>query len=228
MSDRNVRQRDLVPNEVLRNTNLIVVGAGAVGRQVTTLLANMGAKKIHLVDSDVVSIENLAVQGYRPDQIGVSKVEANRELENVNPGELTINPIFQKFDRFLPVADDSMPLAIFSCVDNMESRSFIWKAGHEAKRYKDQFSFFVDGRIAAEHMEVYTWVKGDDRSRYEATIFPDVEAHPASCTGRTTLYSSFVVAGMMVGEFVKWLRGQNSMVCREQSFNMLINHYTAS
>src|SRR4051812_2050179 len=74
--DRAVRQRDLVPPAALAAYHVLVVGVGAVGRQVALQLAALGADAMTIVDDDTVAVENLAVQGYSPAEIGLPKVEA--------------------------------------------------------------------------------------------------------------------------------------------------------
>ena len=44
------RQSDLVPRETLTSTPIVVVGVGAVGRNVAMSLASIGAESVLLVD----------------------------------------------------------------------------------------------------------------------------------------------------------------------------------
>src|SRR4051794_31354668 len=86
LADRDVRQRELVPPERLARCRVIVIGVGAIGRQVALQLAAMGASAIDLIDHDVVAVENLAPQGYRPCDLGMSKVDATAQLcRAINP-----------------------------------------------------------------------------------------------------------------------------------------------
>lgn len=225
LKDRDIRQRDLVPAKKLKDTTIVVIGAGAVGRQVIGILSHMGASTINIVDPDMVSVENLAVQGYRPDQIGKSKVVACKEdFSAVNPGQLMIRTYEEKFNRFMkfPI---SGPLVVFSCVDSIESRRFIFEALLEARSYKDKYAMFVDGRMAAEYLEVYTHLQGRSKDYYLESLGLDNREYPASCTGRTTLYSCYTLAGMMVAEFVKWLRDQPLAICNSQVYNMFASDY---
>jgi hypothetical protein len=202
----------------------MVIGVGAIGKQVATLLVSMGAPYVCVVDPDEVGVENLNVQGYYQEQIGKPKVEAfDSVAKSHNPEVKT----FLHHRRYGPDIDPrnglTLPhLVVFSCVDSIEVRSFIWQSLFESKYTKD-FDLFVDGRMAAETLRMFAWKKGTDKKKYEETLFPGAEAFPVSCTGRTTLYTSYVIAGMMVGSFVKWLRKQP--VPFEQAFNMLADEH---
>lgn len=222
-SDRDVRQRDLVPAGRLSKIAFMVIGVGAIGRQVATLLAAMGAQRITLVDDDTVGTENLAVQGYRPEDLGKPKVEVLRDfLLPLNPGVLRIRAVQRKYLRgiqCLKNPDDE--LVTFCCVDNIAARKFIWNQIRADEATSP--SLWVDGRMAAETLRILTWWRGQPPEQYDQTLFESHEAFQAPCTGRTTLYSSYVVSGMMVGEFVKWLREQFLIITKDQIFNMMVS-----
>src|SRR4051812_4038979 len=96
---RDARQRDLVPPERLQQCHALVIGVGAVGRQVALQLAALGVSRLTLVDDDTVSIENLAAQGYWPADLGRPKVEVTAQLcRSVYP-EAVLTAIPQRFAR---------------------------------------------------------------------------------------------------------------------------------
>src|ERR671936_2262498 len=74
--DRDLRQRGLIPPERLAACHALVVGVGAIGRQVALQLAAVGVPLLLLYDPDIVEGVNLAPQGYRPDQLGTLKSHA--------------------------------------------------------------------------------------------------------------------------------------------------------
>src|SRR6476620_8607994 len=74
--NRDVRQREIVPPAALAACHALVVGVGAIGRQVALQLAAIGTAAVDLVDDDVVGEENLAPQGYWPRDLGRPKVDA--------------------------------------------------------------------------------------------------------------------------------------------------------
>src|SRR5438874_12255425 len=76
LPNRDLRQRQIVPPERLASCHAVVIGVGAIGRQVALQLAAVGIPLLLLYDHDAVAEENLAPQGYCPDQLGLAKVDA--------------------------------------------------------------------------------------------------------------------------------------------------------
>ena len=62
-ADRDIRQREIVPPEKLAGCHVVVVGVGAIGRQVALQLAAVGVPSLELFDHDTVEVENLAAAG---------------------------------------------------------------------------------------------------------------------------------------------------------------------
>src|SRR2546421_4948292 len=84
--DRDIRQRDLVPREKLNQCHAMVIGVGAIGRQVALQLAAIGISFMELIDHDLVAVENLAAQGYWPQDLQRPKVMATAELcQHIHP-----------------------------------------------------------------------------------------------------------------------------------------------
>ena len=90
---------------------------------------------------------------------------------------------------------------LFCCVDSIETRKLIW----ETVRHK--VDFFCDGRMSAEVLRVLTVSDAAGRTHYPTTLFTASEAFRGACTAKSTIYCSGVAAGLMVGQFTKWLRG---------------------
>ena len=78
--DRDVRQRGLVPPERLARCHAVVIGVGAIGRQVALQLAALGIARMTLFDDDMVQAVNLAPQGYWPEDLELPKVHATAEI----------------------------------------------------------------------------------------------------------------------------------------------------
>src|SRR2546421_5518329 len=84
--DRDIRQRQIVPPEKLASCHAIIIGVGAIGRQVALQLAAVGIAAMELIDHDLVGVENLAPQAYWPADIGKPKVEVTASLcRAINP-----------------------------------------------------------------------------------------------------------------------------------------------
>ena len=204
--DRDVRQRDLVPPQQLAACHALVVGVGAVGRQVALQLAAMGVAAMDLLDHDVVAVENLAPQGYRPANLGEAKVRATGDLcRSVNP-ELTLachaEPFRRSSRRTLGCLRSSAPqVALFCCVDSIATRQLVWES------VRDRLAFFADGRMSAEVVRVLAAGHPAADGYYSSTLFAPQPAYAGACTAKSTIYTASIAAGLMVGQFARWLRG---------------------
>ena len=54
---------------------------------------------------------------------------------------------------------------------------------------------------------------------YESTLFADARAYAGSCTAKSTVYTASIAAGLMLGQFTRWLRGLP--VDRDLTLNLL-------
>jgi sulfur carrier protein ThiS adenylyltransferase len=187
---------------------MVVVGVGAVGRQVALQLAAMGASAIDLVDHDVVAVENLSPQGYRLADLGLAKVAATAEVcRSMNPDlrvDCHAEPFRRSSLRTLEVFRshaEPQRLVLLCCVDSIATRQLIWEAARE------RLAFYVDGRMSAEVVRVLASDRPPMDQAYESTLFAPAQAYAGSCTAKSTIYAASVAAGLMVGQFARWLRG---------------------
>ncbi len=203
--DRDIRQRQIVPPEKLAACHAVVIGVGAVGRQVALQLAAVGVSHLTLIDHDVVGVENLAPQAYWPEDIGHLKVLATAALcRQIHP-EGRVEVVAERFRRstvksLAAFADANIRPVIFACVDSIATRGLIWQS------VKNTIAFFVDGRMNAEVIRVLAVAQPSTDSYYPTTLFAPEEALVGSCTARSTVYTASIAAGLMLGQFTKWLR----------------------
>ena len=198
----------------------MVVGVGAIGRQVALQLAAVGVPSMTLVDFDAVEPVNLAPQGYRPDQIDSAKVDATaRDCRMINPGVRVeaSNGRFRK-TTLRSFLDLHVRPVVFACVDSIGVRSFIWDAVTSARPSGDGV-LFVDGRMAADVVRVMAAEDAEGHRHYGTTLFEESEAYAGACTTRSSIYASSVAAGLMVHQMAMWLRGLR--VVRDQTLNMI-------
>src|SRR3954463_4420345 len=196
-NDRFSRQQDLVPAERLAELATTVIGVGAVGRQVALQLAAIGARRLQLIDFDHVDESNITTQGYLAEDVGLLKVAALASaIKRLDASvELEVVP-----DRFRPKLH--LGQAIFCCVDSIETRTAIWRSASR------RTEFWADGRMLGEAIRVLVVTDHLGRHHYHATLFARSEAQPGRCTARATIYSANILGGLMVHQFVRWLRGQ--------------------
>ena len=219
--DRDLRQRELVPPERLAVCHALVVGVGAIGRQVALQLAAVGIPLLILYDHDSVAEENLAAQGYRPDQLGLAKVDATaHDCQRLHPPTLTLSKV-ERFRRTTAkqVTVGGSALVVFCCVDSIGTRRLVWEA------LRNHAALFLDGRMSAEVLRVLAAEAPATDSYYATTLFDGSEAYTGSCTARSTIYTASIAAGLMVGQMTKWLR--RLPVDADLTLNLLAAELTA-
>jgi molybdopterin/thiamine biosynthesis adenylyltransferase len=196
-SDRFERQQELVPQEKLKSMCVSVIGVGAIGRQVALQLAALGVRELQLIDFDRVEPTNLTTQGYYTSDLGRHKVEATADaVQQIDP-MIGVEDIR---DRYRP--RQQLGEAVFCCVDSISTRSAIWRSAGQAA------PFWADGRMRGEILRVLTAADAASRNYYPTTLFPQQEAQVGTCTSRSTIYAAAIAAGLMVHQFVRWLREQ--------------------
>lgn len=87
--DSGVNNNFYKPEEIAKiaKTTVAITGAGGLGSNCAMILVRAGFRKFILADFDVITDSNLNRQFYRPDQIGLVKVETLKEnLLAINPG----------------------------------------------------------------------------------------------------------------------------------------------
>jgi sulfur carrier protein ThiS adenylyltransferase len=198
--ERDSRQRGIIPPDRLACCHALVI-VGAIGRQVALQLAAVGIPQMTLFDDDIVGPENLAPQGYFADDLGGRKVLATAELcRRLHPA-IEIQPVADRFKRSSAAQlSRSKRLAVFACVDRIGTRRLLWES------LRHQAAFFVDGRMSAEVLRVLAVAMPATDHHYASTLFGDTEAFTGPCTARATIYTASIAAGLMVGQWTRWLR----------------------
>ncbi len=208
VSDRFIRQSELVPMEKLKPLTVTVIGVGAIGRQVSLQLAALGVPRLQLIDFDKVEPTNITTQGYLEADLGQFKVEATAQaLRGIN-ADLETETIVDRFRPGLTTGE-----AVFACVDSISSRSAIWRA------LREQGAFWCDGRMQGEVLRVLTATDAIMRDHYNTTLFTQAEAQTGACTSRSTIYTASIAAGLMLHQFTRWLR--RLPVDRDLTLNLL-------
>ena len=212
--DRFTRQAELVPADKLSQLDMTVIGVGAIGRQVALQLASLGARKLQLVDFDVVEASNTTTQGFLQTDLGLPKVEAAaRSVRQIDP-RIEIELVADRFRPQLTVGD-----VVFCCVDSISAREAIWRSAGQRCR------FWCDGRMLGEVMRILTAACDRSRSYYPTSLFQQSEAQGGSCTSRGTIYTAAIAAGLMTHQLTRWLRG--AQIEADLSLNLLAAEMSA-
>ena len=110
--------------------------------------------------------------------------------------------------------------AVFCCVDSIGARETIWRSVGKI------CSFWSDCRMRGETLRVLAADDAASRGHYLTTLFPQEEAQVGACTSRSTIYAAAIAAGLMLGQFSRWLRGQPVEV--DLVLNLLASELTVS
>ena len=193
MDNRYIRMTDIINRDKLNKLGATVIGCGSIGRDVAIKLANIGIPRIQLIDFDKVEDVNLAPQGFYEGDIGHLKTDCTRDLINKINSTVSVDVISKRFHP------DMKPLDIvFCCVDSIATRKSIFD--------RISPSLFIDARMSAENLQVFSVYDPESRKFYDKTLFSASEAHREACTGRSTNYTASIASGIMLAQFTKWMR----------------------
>lgn len=206
--DRFERQADLVPQDRLADLTVTVIGCGAVGRNVALQLASIGARKMQLIDFDVVDESNITTQGFPLDEVGELKIAAVCHAIYQIDHDIQVKDIADRYRARYDVGQ-----AVFCCVDSISAREAIWN------NLASKVGFWADARMRGEVIRVLTAADFESRTHYPTTLFAQDEAQAGSCTSKSTIYAATIAAGLMVHQFTRWLRG--IPVIKDASLNLL-------
>lgn len=126
--------------EKVREKTVAVVGVGGVGSVAAEMLTRCGIGRLLLYDYDSVELANMNRLFFRPEQAGMTKVEAAKQtLEGINPDvaiegfdfSITTMSGYERFVQSISGGEGpggSRVDLILSCVDNYEARISINQA----------------------------------------------------------------------------------------------------
>lgn len=129
-----LKQFDFEGQEALKQSSILVLGAGGLGCAASQYLATAGIGKLTLIDDDIVELSNLQRQVLHTDaDIGKKKVESAAEsLKLLNP-HLTVETVDQRLsDDELDDLIRSHTLVLDAC-DNVETRNQLNRLCYQAK-----------------------------------------------------------------------------------------------
>jgi ubiquitin-like modifier-activating enzyme 5 len=127
----------------LRNMSALVVGVGGLGATVAEILVRVGFGRLVIMDYDKLEMANMNRMIYKPNQIGMYKVNAlSQYLSEINPDvDIVAHPFNittgNGYKTFMDEIEKSQ--IVFGCVDTFGVRLFM-----NAKCVKKEKTF-VDG-----------------------------------------------------------------------------------
>jgi len=186
----------------MANTSVVVGGAGAIGSQVSMMLARIGIGKLIVIDHDVLEEHNTANQLYTSEQIGMRKVDALREiLKDFDVEYKGIKDKIQNVDWGAIDVD-----IILGCFDNVGARFFMNMIAVTSRKP------YVDAGMEAYRGQVRTIIPGKTPCfQCWSDMLPKVEPK-AGCssieTAPSTFFTASYVASLQAMQVVKIVFGK--------------------
>ena len=150
--DRYSRQA-LIPGwdqKRLDKSKVILVGAGAIGSYVATILASSGIGKLIIIEFDTIELSNLNRQLlFRDEDVGKSKAEiASKRLNEINP-DIEIQ-FYNKKMEDVPVSVYKEADVIIGCLDTFIGRRWLGSMALNVKKpliLGGMFAFLGDVQV---------------------------------------------------------------------------------
>jgi len=147
------RIQDSVDMGIIKNSHIIVVGAGGSYSLITSL-ARCGVGKLTVLDFDTVEETNIVRQGYKISDIGNFKVDALAiEVQSINPevqytgvtknfldmDKEELNTIFKEADLLLFLTDSFQAQAFGNIIALRYSKPALWSGWYAQSRTAELF-----------------------------------------------------------------------------------------
>lgn len=184
--------------ETLKNTYIILLGAGGIGSWVGFCLSRIGCN-FTVFDMDSVEVHNLGGQLFNTNHIGKLKTESLKEVCDLFSGKENVIRTAGQYTE-----DSYTNSIVIAAFDNMRARKLAFDKWKEfvldiAKESEEEAKkcLFIDGRLLAEDYQVYAVTK-DRIEDYEKTLFDDSEVEEVLCTLKATTHCSMGIASEMI------------------------------
>jgi hypothetical protein len=147
---------------------------------------------------------NMTGQFVGADKIGTSKVDAiTQHISQFSPACAVV-----AFNEAYTKDSPSNP-SVMCGFDNMVARRTAFENWKEVWG-ADKGAVFMDGRLTAEHLQIFTIQGGDEKAiaEYEKHLFADSEVAEEDCTFKQTSHCAAMIASHMVGVLTNWASNQ--------------------
>jgi len=219
------RQLKLINPEDIGNKSISIVGVGATGSYIASILAQMGwgnapmnQGKMKVFDGDVVEEHNLANQIYEKSHIGMSKAEALKEIISRKCGfEI------EAHNEMVTDQDSVKSNYVMLLTDTMSSRKEIFE-----KCIKHSFNtdLVVETRMGLQNGRIYAFNPHmqDDVDQWMNTLYTDDEAEVSLCGAQasiitTVMFIASIASGRIIQHF-NYRYGKDNLREKDEPFHM--------
>lgn len=207
--------------EKLQTKEIVLAGVGGIGSYIGFLLGRMKPSRLIIYDDDIVEAVNMSGQLYGLSDIGQHKVDA---LADMISNYANYNSIVAMSSKF---TETSIPSDIMICgFDNMKARILFFNVwvNHVMNKPEEERAncLFIDGRLAAEELQVLAIQGNDDRAMKlyrDNWLFSDFQADETVCSYKQTTFMANMIASIMVNIFVNFVANEcNPILPRDVPF----------
>ena len=192
--------------EKIKTLTPIIAGVGGIGSYVVYLMSRLHPAKIYIYDPDIVETVNMSGQLYGSNDVGNTKVLAIRNMVYNYSNYYNVVSYDTRY------TSNSINGPIMICgFDNMEARRTFFDRWlsyvYNLPKNERKNCLFIDGRLAAEELQVLSIQGNDDRAieMYEKEwLFTDAEAETTVCSYKQTSFMANMIASYMVNVFVNF------------------------
>jgi molybdopterin/thiamine biosynthesis adenylyltransferase len=171
----------------------IIIGCGAIGGPVIKTLGQIGVKEITIWDDDTVEEVNLGPQGFPENSIGMEKTEIRAEEFSRLSTKSICHINSSLFKKHHPHNEDAY---WWLCVDDLDSREFIYKVAMEYAPHK-----IIDFRMGGLAYEIYNPSVNEDSSDPANAYLETIEwarenTVQESCTTKSTPHTAMIAVAI--------------------------------
>ncbi len=202
------------------NLDIIIAGLGGTGSHVNYILCRQGYET-YIFDHDSIDIENIGSQMYSIKDIGKKKTEKAAEIaafyDNTN------YHIFEEYTE-----DSLIGNIVFACFDSMSARKLIFekwvnyqlsKTPEHRKENPNEVNIYLEGRMSAENIQVFSVKTLKEIEVYKTTLFDDNEIEPLPCSYKATCQTGTMIGSLMSMIFLNHVANKNTGIkIRETPF----------
>ena len=188
----------------MQKVELSIIGLGGIGSYVSFAVSRLGVKSLNIFDGDVIEKVNMTGQLFSIKDIGTTKSETMGKFIS-NYSNMAVN----QYDMFL---FDEYPMSnIVICgVDSMDVRKKAFnqwfKENIDNSGQLNPGCLFIDGRLAAESLQVFTIQNKEDAETYKNMhLFDDSEADEVICSYKQTTYSAMMIGSIITNILVNFI-----------------------
>ena len=205
--------------DLIRNQEVLLCGAGGISSWTALALVSAGCENIMVCDYDTLEEHNIGGQFYTSEQAKKGEFKTSALQENIKSFcDTTIGTWTDKIEEHTDIDFNH----IICGFDNMKARTIVFEKWYEhvKKRsklinYDTKKCIFIDGRLTAEQIQIFTILGNDEKAKEEYRtnhLFNDALIADAPCTFKQTRYLAMKIAGLISEIYTNYLSNLSSEV----------------